>query len=30
VNDVPDQNPTGPMLTVARAFDVEAVKQRLG
>jgi mannose-6-phosphate isomerase-like protein (cupin superfamily) len=30
VNDVPDKNTTGPMLTVARAFDVEAVKQWLG
>jgi mannose-6-phosphate isomerase-like protein (cupin superfamily) len=30
VNDVPDKNLAGPMLTVARAFDVEAVKQRLG
>jgi mannose-6-phosphate isomerase-like protein (cupin superfamily) len=29
VTDVPDNN-LGPMLTVARAFDVEAVKQRLG
>jgi mannose-6-phosphate isomerase-like protein (cupin superfamily) len=30
VNDVPDKNLAGPMLTVARAFDVDAVKQRLG
>ena len=29
MNDVPDEN-LRPMLTVARAFDVEAVKQRLG
>ena len=29
MTDVPDNN-LGPMLTVARAFDVEAVKQRLG
>jgi mannose-6-phosphate isomerase-like protein (cupin superfamily) len=29
VSDVPDQNLTGPMLTVAHAFDIEAVKQRL-
>jgi mannose-6-phosphate isomerase-like protein (cupin superfamily) len=30
VNDVPDENHTGLMLAVARAFDVNAVKQRLG
>jgi mannose-6-phosphate isomerase-like protein (cupin superfamily) len=30
VNDVPDGNHTGPMLAVARAFDVNAVRQRLG
>ena len=29
MTDVPDKN-LRPMLTVARAFDVEAVKQRLG
>ena len=30
MTDVPDKNLTGPMLTVAHAFDVTAVKQRLG
>jgi mannose-6-phosphate isomerase-like protein (cupin superfamily) len=30
VTDGPDQSPTGRMLTVAHAFDVNAVKQRLG
>ncbi len=30
MTDVPDQSPTGRMLTVAHAFDVNAVKQRLG
>jgi mannose-6-phosphate isomerase-like protein (cupin superfamily) len=30
VTDVPDKNLPGPMLTVAHAFDVNAVKQRLG
>lgn len=29
MTDVPDQNLTGPVLTAAHAFDVEAVKQRL-
>jgi mannose-6-phosphate isomerase-like protein (cupin superfamily) len=29
VNDSHDQTPTGPMLAVAHAFDIEAVKQRL-
>jgi mannose-6-phosphate isomerase-like protein (cupin superfamily) len=29
VNDAPDENLTGPMLTVAHAFDVDAVKERL-
>jgi mannose-6-phosphate isomerase-like protein (cupin superfamily) len=30
VSDSHDQTPTGPMLAVAHAFDIEAVKQRLG
>jgi mannose-6-phosphate isomerase-like protein (cupin superfamily) len=30
VNDVPGKHPSGPTLEVAHAFDVEAVKQRLG
>jgi mannose-6-phosphate isomerase-like protein (cupin superfamily) len=30
MSDAPDKDPAGPMLTVARAFDVEAVKRRLG
>jgi mannose-6-phosphate isomerase-like protein (cupin superfamily) len=29
VSDSHDQTPTGPMLAVAHAFDIEAVKQRL-
>jgi mannose-6-phosphate isomerase-like protein (cupin superfamily) len=29
VSDSLDQPPTGPMLAVAHAFDIEAVKQRL-
>jgi mannose-6-phosphate isomerase-like protein (cupin superfamily) len=29
MTDAPDKNLTGPMLAVAHAFDVEAVKQRL-
>jgi len=30
VSDIPDPHPGSPKLEVARAFDVEAVKQRLG
>ena len=30
MSDVPDEHLTGAMLQVAHAFDVEAVKQRLG
>ena len=29
MNDIDDQNPNGPMLKVAHAFDIEAVKRRL-
>ena len=29
MNDIDDQSPNGPMLKVAHAFDIEAVKQRL-
>jgi mannose-6-phosphate isomerase-like protein (cupin superfamily) len=29
VSDSHDQTPTGPMLAVAHAFDIEAVKERL-
>jgi mannose-6-phosphate isomerase-like protein (cupin superfamily) len=29
MTDAPDKNLTGPMIAVAHAFDVEAVKQRL-
>jgi mannose-6-phosphate isomerase-like protein (cupin superfamily) len=29
VSDIDDKSPSGPMLQVAHAFDIEAVKQRL-